>query len=60
MAIVAISNGPLLGVFTVGLLFPRVRAKGAFYGAIAGLICISRQILSVSGTDKRHYQTTFY
>ncbi|KAJ3634558.1 hypothetical protein MTP99_007510 [Tenebrio molitor] len=45
MAIVAISNGPLLGVFTVGLLFPRVRAKGAFYGAIAGLICISSIVI---------------
>ncbi|KAH0810322.1 hypothetical protein GEV33_012469 [Tenebrio molitor] len=41
MAIVAISNGPLLGVFTVGLLFPR----GAFYGAVAGLICISSIVI---------------
>jgi sodium-coupled monocarboxylate transporter 8/12 len=31
MAIVAISNGPLLGVFTVGLLFPRVRAKASSF-----------------------------
>ncbi|XP_068908730.1 sodium-coupled monocarboxylate transporter 2-like [Tenebrio molitor] len=45
MAIVAISNGPLLGVFTVGLLFPRVRAKGAFYGAVTGLICISSIVI---------------
>jgi hypothetical protein len=81
MAIVAISNGPLLGVFTVGLLFPRVRAKASFflkqYPKLIFLLpgsflrshrwfdlyfqyCNSRQILSVSGTDKRHYQTTFY
>jgi sodium-coupled monocarboxylate transporter 8/12 len=61
MAIVAISNGPLLGVFTAGLLFPRVRAKasfflkqypklifffqGAFYGAVVGLICISSIVI---------------
>ncbi|CAH1367678.1 unnamed protein product, partial [Tenebrio molitor] len=45
MAIVAISNGPLLGVFTVGLLFPRVRAKATFYGAVIGLICISSIVI---------------
>ncbi|XP_068914556.1 sodium-coupled monocarboxylate transporter 2-like isoform X2 [Tenebrio molitor] len=34
-------NGPLLGLFTLGVLFPKINAKSAFYGGICGLICIS-------------------
>ncbi|XP_044269102.1 sodium-coupled monocarboxylate transporter 2-like [Tribolium madens] len=36
-----VTNGPLLGLFTLGMIFPRANAKGAFYGAIFGLILIS-------------------
>ncbi|CAH1367547.1 unnamed protein product, partial [Tenebrio molitor] len=36
-----IVNGPLLGLFTLGVLFPKVNAKSALYGGIFGLIFIS-------------------
>lgn len=54
-----VTNGPLLGMFTIGVLFPRANAKvsfyskilwfskkvyllkGAFYGAVGGLILVS-------------------
>ncbi|CAH1367544.1 unnamed protein product, partial [Tenebrio molitor] len=36
-----IINGPLLGLFTLGVLFPKINAKSAFYGGICGLIFIS-------------------
>jgi SSS family solute:Na+ symporter len=32
--------GPLLGIFLMGILFPRINANGAFYGAIAAVIFI--------------------
>ncbi|XP_044269946.1 sodium-coupled monocarboxylate transporter 2-like [Tribolium madens] len=37
----AVTNGPILGIFTLGLCVPRASAKAAFYGAIIGLISIS-------------------
>ncbi|CAH1367560.1 unnamed protein product [Tenebrio molitor] len=37
--------GPILGLFTLGVLFPKVNAKSAFYGAICGLIFLSIVIL---------------
>ena len=32
--------GPLLGLFLMGVLFPRVNANGAFYGTIAAVILL--------------------
>lgn len=32
--------GPLLGIFLMGILFPRINSEGAFYGAIAAVIFI--------------------
>ena len=32
--------GPLLGIFLMGVLFPRVNATGAFYGTVAAVIII--------------------
>jgi SSS family solute:Na+ symporter len=32
--------GPLLGVFLMGVLIPRVNANGAFYGAVIGVILV--------------------
>ncbi|MGB2925919.1 MAG: sodium:solute symporter [Limnothrix sp.] len=32
--------GPLLGIFLMGILFPRVNANGAFYGTIAAVLII--------------------
>ncbi|XP_015834034.1 sodium-coupled monocarboxylate transporter 2 [Tribolium castaneum] len=39
-----VTNGPLLGLFTLGMLFPRANSKGAFYGTIGGVIFISTLI----------------
>ncbi|XP_015837590.1 sodium-coupled monocarboxylate transporter 2 isoform X2 [Tribolium castaneum] len=36
----AVYSGPVLGIFTLGVLFPRVNANGAFYGAMVGFITI--------------------
>ncbi|MDJ0509115.1 MAG: sodium:solute symporter [Crocosphaera sp.] len=32
--------GPLLGIFLMGVLIPRINAKGAFYGTIASIILL--------------------
>jgi sodium-coupled monocarboxylate transporter 8/12 len=40
-----ITNGPLLAMFTMGMLFPKANSKGAFYGAIGGLIFISALVI---------------
>ena len=32
--------GPLLGIFLMGVLFPRVNATGAFYGTVAAIILV--------------------
>ncbi|MDR9402267.1 MAG: sodium-coupled permease, partial [Halothece sp. Uz-M2-17] len=32
--------GPLLGIFLMGVLFPRINANGAFYGTVAAVILI--------------------
>ncbi|KAJ8933052.1 hypothetical protein NQ314_014244 [Rhamnusium bicolor] len=33
----SVAHGPLLGMFTLGVLFPRANAKGAFYGAVISM-----------------------
>ncbi|XP_074029665.1 sodium-coupled monocarboxylate transporter 2 [Leptinotarsa decemlineata] len=35
-----VTSGPLLGLFTMGVLFPRGNAFGAFYGAITSTLCM--------------------
>ncbi|KAL1517792.1 hypothetical protein ABEB36_001516 [Hypothenemus hampei] len=37
ISIGSVAHGPLLGLFTLGLLFPRANNKGAFYGAISAM-----------------------
>ncbi|XP_063925702.1 sodium-coupled monocarboxylate transporter 1-like [Zophobas morio] len=37
----AVTQGPLLAMFTLGMLFPRANSKGALYGGIGGLILLS-------------------
>uniref|UniRef100_A0A336KXY7 CSON013148 protein n=1 Tax=Culicoides sonorensis TaxID=179676 RepID=A0A336KXY7_CULSO len=41
----AISNGPLLGIFTLGVLVPWVHATGCLWGGIAGLSTMSYIVL---------------
>ncbi|EFA00430.2 Putative sodium-dependent multivitamin transporter-like Protein [Tribolium castaneum] len=48
----AIANGPVLGIFTLGLCVPRAGAKAAFYGAIIGLVAISTIVVPA-----RYYQS---
>ncbi|KAJ3663285.1 hypothetical protein Zmor_007588 [Zophobas morio] len=33
-----ITAGPLLGLFTLGILFPKVSSRGAFYGSVVSLL----------------------
>ncbi|XP_019874461.2 sodium-coupled monocarboxylate transporter 1-like isoform X2 [Aethina tumida] len=54
MSFGAISSGPSLGIFTMGVLLPWVNAKGALIGGISGLsfmswLCIRAQSLIASG-----------
>lgn len=50
----AIANGPLLGIFTMGVLFPHVHGTGALVGGSAGLgimawICFKAQAAIATG-----------
>ncbi|CAH1376540.1 unnamed protein product, partial [Tenebrio molitor] len=51
---IGITNGPLLGMFTLGVLFPRANAKGTFFGTIGGLIFISTIVFSAKYYQLRH------
>ncbi|RZC34409.1 SSF domain containing protein [Asbolus verrucosus] len=54
-------TGPLLGLFTLGMLFPSVTAKGALYGSVVGLVVMAWivsgfQYHYIRGTIKYHYK----
>ncbi|XP_019875827.2 sodium-coupled monocarboxylate transporter 1 [Aethina tumida] len=36
----SVAHGPVLGMFTLGMLFPRANSKGAFWGAITSVVCM--------------------
>ncbi|KAG4074821.1 hypothetical protein HA402_014375 [Bradysia odoriphaga] len=38
MSIAGVTAGPVFGVFTMGMLMPWVKRKGAFYGGVSGLM----------------------
>uniref|UniRef100_A0A1L8DET3 Putative sodium-coupled monocarboxylate transporter 1 n=2 Tax=Nyssomyia neivai TaxID=330878 RepID=A0A1L8DET3_9DIPT len=41
MSLEAITNGPLLGIFTIGILLPRINGTSALTGGIFGVILMS-------------------
>ncbi|KAG4065705.1 hypothetical protein HA402_012383 [Bradysia odoriphaga] len=41
MSIEAITNGPLLGIFTIGILLPWINGNSALMGGIAGVVTMS-------------------
>lgn len=42
-----VASGPLLGIFTLGILFPKANAKGAMVGALTALGMISTLFVTV-------------
>ncbi|XP_018576921.1 sodium-coupled monocarboxylate transporter 1 [Anoplophora glabripennis] len=40
----SVAHGPLLGMFTLGVLFPRANSKGAFYGGLSSMFCMGTVI----------------
>ncbi|CAH0547666.1 unnamed protein product [Brassicogethes aeneus] len=36
-----VTGGPTLALFTLGVLFPKVKGRGAFYGSLIGLLVMS-------------------
>ncbi|XP_063915710.1 sodium-coupled monocarboxylate transporter 2-like [Zophobas morio] len=38
--VASLSLGPLLGLFTLGVLFPKANSKGAFYGSLGGFVAV--------------------
>uniref|UniRef100_A0A1B0EY77 Sodium/solute symporter n=1 Tax=Phlebotomus papatasi TaxID=29031 RepID=A0A1B0EY77_PHLPP len=57
MSLGSIANGPLLGIFTMGVMIPWVEGTGAVVGAVSGLvimawICFNAQIAIASGELK--------
>ncbi|KAK5642195.1 hypothetical protein RI129_008362 [Pyrocoelia pectoralis] len=54
VALQGVANGPLLALFTLGILCPFVNSKGALIGGITGLVCggwiaIGHQWYSIQG-----------
>ncbi|KAF5286288.1 hypothetical protein FQR65_LT12728 [Abscondita terminalis] len=45
IALNSIASGPMLGIFLLGILFPKANAKGAFYGGIAGLFILCSVVI---------------
>lgn len=41
IALSGVTAGPLLGLFTLGMIFPKANKTGAFYGSIVSLIILS-------------------
>ncbi|XP_063709542.1 sodium-coupled monocarboxylate transporter 1 [Culicoides brevitarsis] len=41
MSLEAITNGPLLGIFTIGILLPWIGSKCALFGGIVGVVVMS-------------------
>lgn len=41
LAFHGLTAGPLLGIFTLGILFRRANSKGAFWGGISGMVLVS-------------------
>ncbi|KAJ3652492.1 hypothetical protein Zmor_018451 [Zophobas morio] len=46
-------NGPLLGMFTLGMLFPRTNADGAFYGGLISLISVTELMMATKYYELR-------
>ncbi|KAK5642168.1 hypothetical protein RI129_008335 [Pyrocoelia pectoralis] len=41
VGLMAISTGPLLGIFTLGMLFPSSNSNGTFYGSLLNMVIIA-------------------
>ncbi|KAL3275706.1 hypothetical protein HHI36_020455 [Cryptolaemus montrouzieri] len=50
-----IADGPLLGIFTIGLLSRRFNSKGAFYGAISGMVFMASLFSMTKYYEKQGY-----
>ncbi|KAG5893014.1 hypothetical protein JTB14_037207 [Gonioctena quinquepunctata] len=48
IGLTSVAYGPSLGMFTMGVLFPRANRMGAFYGSITSLLCMSLLIIGNS------------
>ncbi|KAJ8958138.1 hypothetical protein NQ318_006075 [Aromia moschata] len=44
----SVAHGPLLALFTLGILFPRANGKGAFYGAVVSVLCMGTIITTAN------------
>ncbi|KAJ3644991.1 hypothetical protein Zmor_022686 [Zophobas morio] len=40
LVVASLTHGPLLGLFTLGILFPMANSKGAFFGSLGGFVCV--------------------
>jgi solute carrier family 5 (sodium-coupled monocarboxylate transporter), member 8/12 len=57
MSLGAVNNGPLLGIFTMGIMMPWVHGTGALVGGTTGLItmawlCFNAQVAIATGQLK--------
>jgi solute carrier family 5 (sodium-coupled monocarboxylate transporter), member 8/12 len=41
MSLEAITNGPLFGIFSIGIFLPWIKSKSALVGGVSGLILMS-------------------
>ncbi|KAL3275705.1 hypothetical protein HHI36_020454 [Cryptolaemus montrouzieri] len=55
LSLKGIADGPLLGIFTIGVLSKRFNSKGAFYGAISGMVFMAWLFSMTKYYEKQGY-----
>ncbi|CAH1367567.1 unnamed protein product [Tenebrio molitor] len=57
ISVTGMTAGPLMGIFTLGMLFPKANAKGAYFGGICGFITIASIVVPARYQQQFIYPT---
>ncbi|CAH1368179.1 unnamed protein product, partial [Tenebrio molitor] len=57
VSVIALYGGPTLGIFTLGVLFPKANAKGAFFGGMAGAFALGSILITAKYYESQETAT---